>query len=343
MSRLRRAAVGGLVAWALTLLLAPAPARAHAFAPSLLEVREVEEGTYAIRFKQPETQPTGARLRPVFPEDCQATSDLTVEEEGTGIVAGWQIACAGGLTGKTLSFEGIAASQADVLLRLELGGEGGTSIRHVLTADAPSFEIPAEESFWGVVGSYGRIGFQHILEGLDHLLFVFGLLLLVEGRGRLVATVTAFTVGHSITLGLAVLGFVHLPSRPVEALIAASILVLAVELTRRRGGIPEEETLMRRRPWLVAGGFGLLHGLGFAGALSEVGLPQGEIPAALLAFNVGIELGQLAFIAVVLAIGALLTVGLRTLRLQPPQRWALAPAYLIGVLSAFWVFERVLG
>jgi hydrogenase/urease accessory protein HupE len=210
----------------------------------------------------------------------------------------------------------------------------GRSFRRVLTADQPSFLVPGVESKLGVVRGYTRLGVEHILTGWDHLLFVLGLVLLV-GRGRtLLWTITAFTVGHSITLALASLGIVRVPQGPMEAAIAFSIYLLAVELVRSRAG---QTSVVQRAPWLVAGPFGLLHGLGFAGALAEVGLPQGEIPLALFAFNVGIELGQLAFVAVVLVA----MVALRRLPVRWP-RWAPAlPAYGIGSLAIYWFVERL--
>ncbi len=188
------------------------------------------------------------------------------------------------------------------------------------------------------VSRYTVLGVEHILEGADHLLFVLGLLLLVSTPTvrvkPLIQTVTAFTVAHSLTLGLATLGFVNVPSRPVEAAIALSIVFLAMEVVR---GWQGQESLTHRQPWLVAFGFGLLHGLGFAGALADVGLPQAEIPIALLFFNVGVEVGQLLFVAVVLAA--------RWLLLRRPRQWpawaAYAPVYLIGVTGAYWVIERV--
>jgi len=193
--------------------------------------------------------------------------------------------------------------------------------------------VPARADRWQVVRSYVALGIEHIASGPDHLLFVFGLLLLVPSLWLLVETITAFTIGHSLTLTAAVLGIARVPSRPIEVLIAVSVLVLAVELT----GAPDRTTWLRRRPWLIAGAFGLLHGFGFAGALTEAGLPDGDVPIALAAFNVGIECGQLLFIALVLGAGAMV------------RRWrprlatlALRPAvYAMGILAAFWSFERV--
>jgi len=239
--------------------------------------------------------------------------------------------CPGDLTGKSVGVEGIAGSQADVLLRITL--RDGRHIRHVLKAETPSFTIDADASQAGFFKDYAALGVGHILLGWDHLLFVLALVLLV-GWGRSLAwTITAFTAGHSVTLALASLRVVHVPQAPIEAAIALSIYVLAVELTSSYRG---KRTLTQRAPWAVAAGFGLLHGLGFAGALAEVGLPTAEIPLALFSFNVGIELGQLAFVAAVLLVAA----ALRKLPVAWP-RWARAvPAYGIGTMAAFWFLQR---
>jgi hydrogenase/urease accessory protein HupE len=220
-----------------------------------------------------------------------------------------------------------------VLLRLVLAD--GRAIRHVLTAEQPSFVVPAREGALDVLASYGRLGVEHILTGYDHLLFVLGLVLLVGGGRRLLETVTAFTLGHSVTLALAVLGLVRVPQPPIEAGIAFSIYVLAVELAPRR--LSRKPTLLARAPWLMAGLFGLLHGLGFAGALAQVGLPQGEIPLALFAFNLGIEAGQLVFVGVVLAVWA----ALRALPVRWPPSVLYVPAYAMGTLAAFWCLQRL--
>jgi len=317
---------------ALLWLLVSGAAAGHAFAPSLLEIRETAPGEAAVRWKQPAIRVSGSSLLPILPSGCHESSQHKARTEDTGIVETWAIACPGGLIGRTVRVEGIAESRANVLLRLVLADR--RSVRHVLTADAPSFAVPEREGKWDVLTSYGRIGIEHILTGFDHLLFVLGLVLLVGGGRRLVWTVTAFTLGHSVTLALAVLGLVHVPQQPIEAGIALSIYILAVQLGPFR---PSRPSLMTRFPWLMAGMFGLLHGLGFAGALAEVGLPNGEIPLALFAFNVGIELGQLAFVGVVLS----LWWGLRALPWRWPAPAAYAPAYAMGSLAVFWFLERV--
>ena len=316
--------VAGLVTWSL-------PALAHQFAPALLELEETGPERLAVSWKQPAVRVQGSRLQPVLPVECEGIGDPEVAREGTGLRARWEIECPGGLAGKSVGVEGIASSRADVLLRIEL--LDGRRFRHVLTAEEPRFDVHEDEGRLGVLKSYTVLGIEHILNGFDHLLFVLALVLLIGWGRSLLFTVTAFTLGHSITLALASLGFVHVPPAPVEVAIALSIYVLAVELTSSR------LTFTKRSPWLVAAGFGLLHGLGFAGALSEVGLPAEEIPLALFSFNVGIELGQLGFVAVVLVLGAVL----RALPLRWPKTAAALPAYGIGSFAIYWVLERVAG
>ena len=324
------------ICWALISLglLVPAQLSAHTFAPALLELRQEAYGVVVL-FKQPRVRVAGSSLRPTLPPSCREIDGPESRVEGTGILTTWRVTC-DQLVGEEIGVEGIAESGADVLLRLELGD--GSS-HHVLTADQPSIVIPRAATAIEVAGLYGWLGVDHIASGFDHLLFVLGLVLLVEGRRRLIATVTAFTLGHSVTLALASLGFVFVPQGPTEAAIAISIFVLAVELTRPR----ERDSLLRRFPWVMAILFGLLHGLGFAGALSEVGLPEREIPAALFSFNLGIEIGQLAFVAVVLVASFWANRGLRGM----PHAWrsglARLPAYGIGTLATFWTLERLAG
>lgn len=316
---------------ALLVLAAAVPARAHQFAPALLEIDETSATEAAVRWKQPAVRVQGSKLRPVLPVECEGLGDPQVQQEGTGLRASWRMKCQGGLTGKSVGVEGIAGSQADVLLRITL--RDGRRIRHVLKAETPSFKIDADSSQAGVFKDYAELGVGHILLGWDHLLFVLALVLLVGWGKSLAWTITAFTAGHSVTLALASLGVVHVPQAPIEAAIALSIYVLAIELTSAYRG---KRTLTQRAPWAVAAGFGLLHGLGFAGTLAEVGLPTAEIPLALFSFNIGIELGQLAFVGVVLLVAG----ALRRVPVTWP-RWAQAvPAYGIGTMAAFWFLQR---
>jgi hypothetical protein len=234
-----------------------------------------------------------------------------------------------GLVGETLGIDGLGANQASAMVMVSL--LDGRSYQEVLNTEQPAFLIPAESSAGEVVTDYTWLGMEHIWGGIDHLLFVFGLLLLVGGGARLLWTITAFTVGHSITLSLVTLGFFDYPVALVEFTIALSIFVLAVELTRR-----ERNDLLWRNPWWLAGGFGLLHGMGFAGALAETGLPQNNVPLALLFFNIGIEIGQIAFIAVMLLLWYLARAPL----LQWREKLLPVPVYILGALSAMWCIER---
>ncbi len=318
-----------------SLLLGAVPARAHPLAPALLELREHGGGRVEVKFKTPAKRLPGTNLVPLLPESCSTTAQPTLEREGTGIVERYAVACSASLSGARIGIRGLEASRNDALLRVELAD--GRHFQSVLRSSEPSLLIPARPSRLAVLRDYVRLGVEHIASGLDHLLFVFGLLVLVGARtGPLLKTVTAFTVGHSVTLSLAVLGFVAFTSGLVELAIAGSIFVLGAELAQPSGAAPSR---LRRFPWTMAGAFGLLHGFGFAGALAQVGLPSGEIPLALFAFNVGIELGQLAFVGLVLAAWRLVA---RVQVPMPPGSRAL-PAYGIGCLAAYWCIERAAG
>jgi hydrogenase/urease accessory protein HupE len=310
----------------------PLTVLAHPLSPSLLQIDEIEGGSARVTWKTPVLRVPGSDLRPVLPSICKPTAERQTRQEGSAWIEQWPVDCAGGLIGSTLRVDGIAASKADVLLRVTL--LDGRTFRQVLTTEESSFRIPEKQGRFEVARAYGGLGFEHILSGLDHLLFVFGLILLVREGRKLLWTITAFTFGHSVTLSAAVLGFVHVPTQPAEVLIAFSILLLAAELARADEAPP---TLMRRSPWIMAFSFGLLHGLGFAGALAAVGLPDGEIPLALFSFNIGIEVGQVLVVAAVLVGRALFA----PIFARLPARAALVPPYVIGTLAAFWCFERL--
>lgn len=321
-----------LIGWFAWVVLGPAPGWAHPLDPALLELWESGDGAVEVLWRLPLTQPMDASLRPVLPDRCAPASVPEVSQSGAHVTQRWRLACgARRLVGERIGVEGLRERKTDALLRVHLAD--GRLAQAVLRGDAPFFTVPPRAGPLDVVYAYLALGLEHILTGPDHLLFVLGLVLLVRGR-QLLWTITAFTLGHSVTLSLAVLGFVHIPPRPVEALIAGSIFVVAVELTRQAQG----RTLwMGRVPWAMACAVGLLHGLGFAGAMAQVGLPAHDIPLALVSFNGGIEVGQLLFVGLVLAARA-------ALGLSPvpwPRAATLIPAYAIGSLAAFWVFERV--
>jgi len=320
------------VGCALALLQGAAPASAHRLAPALFEIRETEDGALDVHWKASLLQPTGTDIRPSLPPHCTPLGEPVGSVDGASASLRWTAACgSGGLVGETLRVEGLDGSGIDVIVRVELAD--GLRIQRVLSRGAAAFTVPERAQRLGVVADFGALGVQHIATGLDHLLFVFGLLLWVRGRRRLVATITAFTVGHSVTLSLAVLGVVAFPARWIEVAIAGSLLVLAAELARPASSAPSS---MGRRPWALALAFGLLHGFGFAGALAEAGLPVGEIPLALFAFNAGIEVGQLVFVAGFLWLRPVV----ERLAFGGPAWLTRAPVYAMGSLAAYWCFER---
>jgi hydrogenase/urease accessory protein HupE len=308
-------------------------ANADIFKPAYLELRELGNDRYDVLWKVPALG-TDRRLS-VYVRFPAGTEDLSESQpfiSDGAWVERWQISHPGGLVGKTVRIEGNATGVTDVIARVER--LDGSSQVERLEAGAPQFEVRASAGTSEIAWSYTVLGVEHILSGIDHLLFVFALLLVVSGGKRIVATVTAFTVAHSITLVAATLGWVSVPGPPVEAIIALSIVFVAAEVLRAERGKPG---LTARAPWIVAFSFGLLHGFGFAGALAETGLPQTAIPVALLMFNVGVELGQLIFVASVIAIGALSRYILTT---RPV--WTIpAAGYAIGAVAAFWTLERV--
>ena len=328
-----------MIARALFLLLSCAlfnpPAQAHRFAPSLLRLFEIADGEYQTVWKTPAQTISPTPLRPEFPPQCSIASETPAAREGTGIIRTWILHCDGGIVGGVVAVSGLPENQASVLFSLET--RQGHFHQAVLTPEQSRYRIPPAPAAAQVMAEYSILGAEHIWAGIDHLLFVFGLLLLVGWGRNLVWTITSFTLGHSLTLSLVTLGFIDYPVALVEFAIALSIFILAVELARF---YPDAATappgLFRRHPWSLAGGFGLLHGMGFAGALAEVGLPPAEVPLALLFFNIGIEFGQLAFIAAAMA----------AWRIIKPVRAARAnalrpiPVYALGSLSALWCIER---
>jgi hydrogenase/urease accessory protein HupE len=307
-------------------------AQADVFRPAYLEVRESGADRYDVLWKLPVQGDMRPGVQVSFPE---GTTELTPRQgvfTGTVYVERWQVSRPGGLAGQTLSIDGIASGVTDVIVRIERAD--GTSQVERLLPQRPEFTVQAASGALEVARSYLVLGIEHILGGVDHLLFVLALLLIVRGGKRIFITITAFTLAHSITLVAATLGWVRIPGPPVEAMIALSIVFVAAEVVHGLRGKPG---LTTRAPWVVAFSFGLLHGFGFAGALAEVGLPQEAIPVALLMFNVGVEFGQLVFVACLLGAAALL----QRVPVKPPLWTRVLPAYAIGAVAMFWVVERI--
>ncbi len=320
------------------LLLAPA-AFADEFRPAYLQLTQTGIDRYEVLWKVPALDETTVlKIKPAFPPGTITTMSVRSSFASGAVVQRWAIRVPGALEGRAIEFPGITTTRIDVLVRL-VRSDGTVQLARVFPA-SPNFVATASPHAFEVVRTYTILGIEHILTGFDHLLFVLALVILVKGLRRLIATITAFTVAHSLSLVAATLGWVHVPGPPVEACIALSIVFVAGEVMHSRAGRPG---ITERYPWVVAFTFGLLHGLGFASALAEVGLPPLSIPVALFFFNVGVEIGQLLFIAAIFVVAAGARWIARRLAIETsPWLWRVAP-YAIGGIASYWVFERVAG
>ena len=326
--------IARLVGLLILLVAAAAPAIADVFKPAYLELRQTGPETYDVLWKVPALdEATTIGVSPVFPPGTREIVNPRSTFSSGSAALHWKARVPGGLEGKTIRFDQLDRAGIDVLVRLQRS-DGSSQVEQVLPGDA-GVDFRSSPGSLEVVLTYLTIGIEHILQGIDHLLFVAGLVLLVRGRRQLFWTITAFTVAHSITLALATLGVVNVPGPPVEAVIALSIVFVALEILRRQSGHP---SLASEKPWLIGFSFGLLHGLGFAGALAEVGLPHGSIPMALLFFNIGVEVGQLLFVGALLLAAAAVR---RSIRNVGPRWSVVLPAYVIGGVASYWVIERV--
>jgi hydrogenase/urease accessory protein HupE len=315
-----------------SLLLQYQQVPAHEVRPAYFQLTQVTDSTYNLLWKVPARGESIPKLYPVLPKSWKA-AQIESTLLADNLLRIYEINSDEIINGKSIYFEGLEKTIQDVLVKIELSN--GESYTAIIKPDKPFFLIPVSSSTLNVFKTYMLFGVEHIWLGIDHLLFVFALVLITTGAWKMVKTITAFTVAHSITLSLAVLGFVEFPSAPVEAVISLSIMFLALELIRLQQG---KQVTTAKYPWIVAFTFGLLHGFGFAGALTEVGLPQLDIPMALASFNIGVELGQLGFVLVSLVI-------LRMIKLIPYQQpvWLKkVPVYMIGSIAAMWTIERVL-
>jgi len=308
------------------------PVLAHEVRPALLQIKQVSNNAYEVLWKIPRRDDMLPVINPVFPSWFVIHKKDNGVEAGSGALFSMQAISSKDIHGMPISVSGLQESLIDVLVYIEFSN--GEKYSMLLQPTKATTAIPYETSYAGTISTYFKLGIEHILFGFDHLLFVLALLLLTQGTRRLIATVTAFTLAHSITLSLSVLGFVGLPAPPVEAVIALSILFLCVELVNHYQG---KQVLSATSPWIVAFVFGLLHGFGFAGALANIGLPQKGVPLALAFFNIGVEAGQLLFIGAVL----LLMAGIKKLPFTKRFRQPYLVPYAIGSVAAFWVIERV--
>lgn len=317
------------------LLVHASSALADEFKPAYFRIKWTAPENYDVTWRVPALdENTVLAVRPQLPSGTQEIEPRRSTFAAGASVTRWKVRVPGGIEGQAISFSNLSRTRLDVLARYERAD--GTEQVAQIRPTQPVFAIKASLGSFEVISTYLRIGVEHILTGFDHLLFVLALILMVRGVRLLLATITAFTLAHSITLSLATLGMINLPGPPVEAIIALSIVFVAAEILHQHQG---KGSITTRKPWIIAFVFGLLHGLGFAGALEEVGLPQDNIPLALLFFNVGVEIGQLLFISAVLALVALTK---RFLGKQfDPHLHPIMPAYLVGAIASYWFIERL--
>lgn len=307
--------------------------KAHEIRPAYLQIIQVSSNTYEVFWKVPSMGDAVPKIQPVFPLGFDMEILKAPNQIPGSVIYYYLVTSEQPLQGSEIFIQGLNKTLIDVLVTVEyLDGEKATLL---LQPDFDSSIIPGKTTVIDVIKTYSVLGIEHILLGIDHLLFVLALILITKGKWKILKTITAFTIAHSITLSLAALGYVNFPGPPVEAVIALSIVFLAIEILKNLKG---QETLTSKKPWIVAFTFGLLHGFGFAGALSDIGLPQQEIPLALAFFNIGVELGQIMFVVV-----ALLFLGLLNLKKNWPVYLKKVPAYTIGTIAAFWMIQRVAG
>ena len=308
-------------------------AHAHESRPAYLEITETAPGQFSVLWRTPVL--AGMRLPLVLkmPDGVRNLKEPVVQELTDSLVERrWIDARPEGLAGKRVEIVGLQFTITDALVRIQL--LDGRTVQTIARPAEPGVEIAAAQTWVGLAGTYIVQGIRHILFGADHMLFVLGLLLIVKDRFMLLKTVTAFTVAHSITLAVATLGYAEVPVLPLNTAIALSILFLGPEIVRSWRG---EASFTIRHPWVVAFAFGLLHGFGFASALTGAGLPRQALPLALVTFNIGVEVGQLGFVALILALER----SFRTLEVRWP-RWVTAlPAYTVGSLGAYWTLQRL--
>lgn len=315
---------------------APGATSAHALDPGYLNLSALGQDRWRVTWRAPDVQGRPMAIKARLPGGCSGAAPPLVFD-GRAWTAAWVASCPSGLSGGMIGIGGLDRTSTDTLVRYEL--TPGRTQFHRLTASQTAFTVPQDPGFLDILSSYAALGVSHILEGVDHLLFVLALVLLIPDRLRLIGAVTAFTVAHSVTLAAASLGWLRIPAPPVEAVIALSIVFLAHELSQPPSA---RDPVAARFPWIVSFAFGLIHGLGFADALREIGLPEGDIPLALLAFNVGVEIGQLLFIALILALSASVRLFFPEIKSRAAMLTCVS-GYPIGGMGAFWLIDRIAG
>jgi hydrogenase/urease accessory protein HupE len=308
------------------------PARADELRPGYLELTQRSASEWRMVWKAPIKGGLASNAAPLLPKYCLSTRANHAVVNGAVIAISY-VKCSADLAGQQIGLTGLDATFTDALVRIAPLDRPVQAAR--LTADAPTAEIAVKAETAQVAKTYFILGVEHILAGFDHFLFVLSLVLLITGGWQIAKAVTAFTIAHSITLIATSLHLLSVPRQPVEICIALSIVFLAVEIVKSRPGTPR---LSERIPWLVTFAFGLLHGFGFAGALAEIGLPEGEVPMALLTFNLGVEAGQLLIVGA----GLILLALIRRFAVVQLALVRSTMGYAIGSVAAFWLIERTL-
>lgn len=330
-----------LIVIALTMLnLGSMKVCAHDARPVYVEISERSGGRYLVRWKVPVSVPIPAQPRVELPEQCEARGDSLLSQQGDAYFHQQTYTCTSGLSGQELALRYPTINPSlSTLFRISL--LNGERYTQVMRPGQESWKIPDAENFWRVAGQYTVLGIEHILRGVDHLLFVACLVFIARTLKRIVITATGFTLAHSLTLILSTLGVVRLPVAPVETAIALSIVFLAHEIALGR----RASSWTWRRPVTVSASFGLLHGCGFASVLLNVGLPQTELMPALLFFNLGVEIGQIVFILALTVVAQNVARGLKTTvsGLLDHRRVMIVGSYLIGSVSSFWMVQRITG
>ncbi len=329
---LSRMALKLLVLLCLAAACMPPSAEAHESRPAYLQMRETGPGRFDVLWRTPVNSEMPLLVMLQLPKAARNVGEPVIQRLNDSTIERRRIELPGGeLAGQRIDFVGLQATITDVLVRVSW--LDGRQVTEIVRPAQPWLELSDRQSTWQVAKTYAALGIEHILMGIDHLLFVAGLMIIVRSTRSLIKTITAFTVAHSITLALATLGYASVPADPLNAAIALSILFLGGEVVRYWRG---QTSFTLRHPWIAAFAFGLLHGFGFASGLITVGLPSGDIPLALLAFNIGVEIGQLAFVLIIL----LLHRALQALRFDSPAWARYVPGYLVGSLGAYWTIER---
>ena len=313
-------------------LLFATPVRADEMRPAYIEFSQIDATHWQLFWKLPMRSGINPQSQPILPDSCDVKGEPVREVINLTLITKSQIVCTQSILGKDIGLSDFGTNQSDVFVRIAPLNSNVQSLR--LNAEQPNGQIKEKPNRWQVAQTYFITGVEHILRGYDHLLFVLALVLLLRNVWTIAKAATAFTIAHSITLVGATLGLIGLPQRPVEILIALSIVFMAVEIAKKNPQVPR---LSERMPWVIAFIFGLIHGFGFAGALREIGLPEGEVPTSLLTFNLGVEAGQLIIILFAVTIIEIIS------RLSKPM---LAPliriaTYSIGIIASFWFIERL--